>query len=585
MRQLIILFLLLTAGLTGVRANKDSLLTELSRTIPLSPRYDSARIGEINQLKQLLDAAGSAKGPTPDAAGGPAADLFAIHEKIYEAYKVFKYDSAYSYAIRLIGIARDRKDAGLMVAAELKLSFILLSAGLYKETYDSLHSLSARPVPDSLKGEYYTLWGRYYYDMAGYANDPYHSVDYDIRGNQYLDSALNFYKPASFEYTYYSGLKNFKQGKVNEAATFFEKLTGSSGLTDHQLALTTSTLSAIYFQQGDRDKAIDLLIEATVADIRSSTKETVAIFHLAELLYKRGDLKHAVMCIESAIANAEFYGARQRKIQASSILPLIEGERINGIEAQKSMLIRYAVLVTLLVLALIALAWIVLRQVKKLKRAQQALSEANDRQQVINRQLGEANHKLGEANHKLGEANHKLEESNHKLEESNLRLEDVNEKLEEANKIKEEYIGYFFNMDSEFYSKLDKIKASIEQKLQERRYDDIKFILNRIDARKEKEELLLSFDKIFLKLFPNFVTDVNSLLKEEDRIRLKEGELLTTDLRIFALMRMGVADPEKIAAILEYSVKTIYSYKSRIKIKAIIPGDEFEERIMQIKTL
>jgi Domain of unknown function (DUF6377) len=553
MKQFLISLLLVAAGLTNALADNDSLLTVLSTTLPMSAVYDSARIREIALLKESVFSDGQ-----------PLPGVFSRYEKIYEAYKLFSYDSAYSYAIRLVQIADQMQDAPHVVAAQLNLSFILLSAGLYKETYDSLHSLANRRVPDSLKGEYYSLWGRYYYDLAGYASDNYHSVDYDIRGDRYLDSALTFFNPASFEYIYYSGLKDFKQNKLREAATYFEKLLANPSLTDHQLALTTSTFSAIFLQQGDRDKAIDLLIQATVADIKSSTKETVAIFHLAELLYKRGDLRHAVQCIESATANAEFYGARQRKLQASTILPLIEGARISGIEAQKSLLVKYAILVTLLVLALILLARIILRQVKKLKLAQQALTEANAKQQEINRQLEESNRRLEVVNAKLGEAN---------------------DKLEEANKIKEEYIGYFFNIDSEFYSKLDKIKTTIEDKLRERRYEDIKFFLNKIDARKEKEELLLSFDKIFLKLFPHFVEEVNALLREEEHVRLKDGELLTTDLRILALMRMGVSDPEKIALILEYSVKTIYSYRSRIKNKAAIPGDEFEERVMQIKTL
>lgn len=553
MKELLISLSLLVAGLTNAHASNDSLLTELSKTISLTAAYDSARIREIGGLKESLSNAGTAL---------PV--VFAWNEQIYEAYKVFNYDSAYHYATRLIAIAREMKDAPHIVAAQMKLSFILLSAGLYKETYDSLLSLANCPVPDSLKGEYYSLWGRYYYDMAGYASDNYHSVDYDKLGTRYLDTALTFYAPSSFSYLYYSGLKNFKQGNTREASTFFEKLMADPSLTDHQLALTASTWSAIYLRKGDRDKTINLLIQATIADIRSSTKETVAIFHLAELLHKRGDLKYAVLCIESAIANAEFYDARQRKIQASTILPLIEGERVNGIEAQKSLLIKYAVLVTILVLALIALAYIILRQVKKLKQAQQALTAANAKQHIVNQQL---------------------EESNRQLAESNSRLEVVNESLEEANKIKEEYIGYFFNMDSEFYNKLGKIKTTIEQKLQEKRYDDIKFFLNKIDARKEKEELLITFDKIFLKLFPHFVEEVNALLREEERIRLKEGQMLTTDFRILALMRMGVTDPEKIASILEYSVKTIYSYRARIRNKATLPGDEFEERILRIKTL
>jgi len=538
MRTLLIPFFLLaaalttTAGLQHAHATSDSLLTELGRTIRQSAGYDSARTKDIGRIKESLSAPGL-----------PLTLIFERQEKIYEAYKIFTYDSAYSYALHLMRTARNMQDPKYMASAQLKLCFILLSAGLYKETFDSLRSLSARPIPDTLKGEYYIIWGRYYYDLAGYDNDHYHSVDYDIKANHYLDSALTFFHPNTFEYIYYSGLKYFKSGNTARAAGFFEPLLARPDLTDHQLALTASTLSAIYLAAGDRDQAIDLLIRATVADIRTSTKETVAIFHLAELLYKKGDLKHAVMCIESAIANAEFYGARQRKVQASSILPLIEGERINGIEAQKSLLIKYAILVTILVLALMALTWIIFRQVKKLQLAQQALTHANARQQEINHQL------------------------------------------EEANKIKEEYIGYFFNMDSEFYARLGKIKTTIESKLQERKYEDIRFFLNKIDARKEKEELLLSFDKIFLKLFPNFAAEVNSLLREEEKIRLKEGEWLSTDLRIFALMRMGVTDPEKIAQILEYSVKTIYSYKSRIKNKSFLSGDEFEERIMQIKTL
>jgi len=536
-----ILLLLLFAG--KAFATNDSLLTVLNSTIRQSPAYDAGKIRTIDSLKKNLPAT-----RTPLA-------LFDHQQAIYEAYKVFNYDSAYTSAITLVRLAGEMHDDAHLAAAQLKLSFILLSAGLYKEAFDSLSSLSTRTVPTDLKSEYYALWGRYYFDLAGYANDHYHSVDYDIRGVGYLDSALAYYPPSSFEYGYYSGLKNYKQGKAAAAAVFFEKLLADPHLSYHQLALTASTLAGISLQEGNIDKAIDLLTRATIADIRSSTKETVAIFHLAELLYKKENIREAVLCIESAVANAEFYGARQRKMQASTILPLIEGERVNGIEAQKSLLLRYAVIVTLLVLALMLLGWIILKQVKKLKLAQQALTEANAKQQAINSQLAE----------------------------SNRRLEEVNDKLEDSNRIKEEYLGYFFNVDSEFYGKLDKIKSTIEQKLREKRYDDIKFFLNKIDARKEKEELLLSFDKIFLKLFPDFVEEVNVLLREGEQVLPKEGELLSTDLRIFALMRMGVTDPEKIGQILEYSVKTIYSYKSRLKHKAAIPGDEFEDRIMRVK--
>ena len=102
---------------------------------------------------------------------------------------------------------------------------------------------------------------------------------------------------------------------------------------------------------------------------------------------------------------------------------------------------------------------------------------------------------------------------------------------------------------------------------------------------KEREELQKNFDRIFLKLFPNFIDAFNNLMKEEDKIKLKEGELLNTDLRIFALIRIGIHEPERIAGILEYSVNTINTYKTKIKNKSIVPNEEFEKRIMQIHSI
>src|SRR6202000_1489534 len=154
---------------------------------------------------------------------------------------------------------------------------------------------------------------------------------------------------------------------LDKAAAFFEQLLKGPPLPDHELALTASTLSGIYVQKGAMDKAIDLMIRAAIADIRSSTKETFAIFNLADLLYKKGDVRHASLCIETAIANAEFYGARQRKVQVSSILSLIESERINAVEAQRRLLVQYAVVVTVLLVVLAILIIVIRRQVKKLQ--------------------------------------------------------------------------------------------------------------------------------------------------------------------------------------------------------------------------
>ncbi|MBN8851698.1 MAG: tetratricopeptide repeat protein [Sphingobacteriales bacterium] len=437
-----------------------------------------------------------------------------------------------------------------IVYARLKTGFCLLSSGMFKETLDSLKEINIAGTPDSLKAEYYALMGRYYYDLGDFDNDAYNTPAYTTLGNKYIDSALQLYTPGTFPAIYYTGLKAIKTGDRPAAMTHLRKLLARSDLSDHELAVAASTLSDIYIYNSQPDTAMQLLIRAAIADIRSSTKETAAIFNLAQLLYKKGDVKNASSYIEAAISDASFYGARQRKVQVSAILPLIEGEKISRVEAQKRTLVTYSVITTLLLLIVIVLAIVIFRQVNKLKIAQRKITEAHE-----------------------------------KLQAANGRLVDTNYKLSEANKIKEEYIGYFFNADSEFFAKIEKFKKSLEQKIAYRKWEDLITLVNNTNLKKEKEELLQNFDKIFLKLFPDFIQGFNTLFKEEDRVQLKDHEFLNTDLRIFALIRMGIHDNEKIARILEYSVNTINTYKTKIKNKSIVPNEEFEQRIMEIKTL
>jgi Domain of unknown function (DUF6377) len=517
----------------AAQAASDSTLEALIHTIEHASVYDSAKSKRIATIRESLYARNDHS----------SADSFARFEQLYEEYKVFNYDSAYTYADKMQRLARNGKDTALITIAKLKYAFILLSAGLYRETYDTLLSVSIKGSPDSIKAAYYTLMGRYYYDIGSYDADKYHSVHYDFIASHYMDSALTHYPDGSFEKNYFTGLKLYKQGDTIGGGSYFEKLMATGKLTDHQLAVTASTLSGVYLQRGETDAAIGLLARAAIADIHAATKETFAIFNLAELLYKKGDVKYASVCIENAIANAQFYNARQRKAQVSNILSIIENQRIRAIEAQRRLAVQYGIAVTVFLAILAVLIVVIRKQVKKLEAAGKIITEAHALQQL------------------------------------------VNEKLEDANKIKEEYIGYFFKLDSEYFARLERLKKVIEQKLADRKYEDIRFVLNNIHPKKEKEELLRSFDKVFLRIFPNFVSIFNSLFKEEDQIRLADNELLNTDLRIFALIRIGITDNEKIAEILEYSVNTIYAYKTRIKNRSLIPNEEFEARIGTIKSV
>ncbi len=512
---------------------KDGLIEELNRAIDSADYYDEQKLRMINQIKQQ-----ESDIPFADQTG-----LFNLYLQLYDAYKIFNYDSAYSYCVKLRNIADQLQDSYLQDLSKMKLSFILLSSGMFKEAHDSLQEVRFTRFPDSLKAEYYALMARYCYDLADYGNDRYYTPGYNQKGNHYLDSALRLWNPSSFAYRYFSGLRNIRTGNRAAADVFFSDLMNDQGLSYHELALTASTLSDNYIEKDQTDTAIQLLIQAAIADIKTSTKETAAMFNLAALLFKRGDLVHSSAYIKKAIQDAFFYGARQRKIQVSAILPLIEGEKVSRIESEKKKLFTYAAGTTLLLMVLAALMVIIFRQLRKIKSAQQEITAAHIRQQ------------------------------------------EINQKLIEANKIKDEYIGYFFNGNSEFYAKMEKFKEKLEAKVRDRKLDEIKSLANTINIKKEREELLANFDRIFLKLFPHFIEEFNLLFLPEDQVVIKPPQLLNTDLRIYALIRIGIHDSEKIASILEYSVNTINTYKTKIKNKSTVPNEVFEQRIMMIKSI
>ncbi|HEY0609586.1 MAG TPA: DUF6377 domain-containing protein [Chitinophaga sp.] len=531
---------LLLMGNADAQSRRALQLQELSTAIQQADQYDAHRQQRIDSIKRLLATV------RPDDLSGQ----FGLYKSLYEEYRLFQFDSSYHYARKLREAALQMNDPARMAYARIKLGFSLLSSGMYKETLDSLSAVNVQQLPDSGKAEYYALLGRYYYDLGDFDNDKYHTPVYNILGGRYIDSALVLLPANTYEAAYYHGLKELKANNKAGALRILTGILERPSLTPHQVAVTTSTLSDLYIRNGQTDSAIQLLITAAIADIQASTKETSAAFNLASLLYKEGDVKHASLCINRAIADASFYGARQRKVQVSAILPLIEAQKLSMVESEKRKLLFYATTVTLLLLLIIGLGVIILRQVKKLQIAQKTITQAHIKELEINRQLAE-----------------------------------TNARLEDANKIKEKYIGYFFNFNAAFYDKMEKFKKSLEQKLADRKLDEIKSLITKINLRKEKEELVQHFDHAFLKLFPNFVTVFNSMFREEDQQVLEENELLNTDLRIFALIRMGIHDSEKIAHILQYSVNTITTYKTKIKNRSIVPNEEFEKRVMEIKAV
>jgi hypothetical protein len=533
MRIAIVGFLLFCSLTITAQVDTDSLISVLKKEIDQREIYVDEKIERIERLKQSLSKVRENNLETQ----------FEIYNGLYHQYKTFIYDSGFQYAKKLVNTAQQLNDSTKIAYARVKLGFILISSGMFKETFDSLKLVEVKYLVDSTRIDYYRLLSRAYSDLNIYNNDQHYRKYYVTLDQLYLDSALFASEVGSYHHYYLGGVKNIYLKNFEKSVDLIGRLIATQKLSYPQLAVNYYDLSNAYRNLKDEKRSIQYMVMSSLSDIRAATKETAAMHTLARMLYEKGDTENAYIFIKQALNDAEFYGARQRKVQIMAILPLIASARLNSVDEQRKVWFTYSAGVTILILIVVVFSIIISKQLKKLKIAELIIREANR------------------------------------------NLQEINHKLIEADKIKEEYIGYYFSNNSQYIDKIESFRNSIDQKLQTRKVDDIRYLVNTINPVHEREELYFNFDKIFLKLFPDFVGTFNSYFEPEHRIILKENQLLNTELRIFALIRLGIHDAEKIAKILGYSVNTIYTYKNRVKSKSIIPNDEFDDRIMGINSV
>jgi tetratricopeptide (TPR) repeat protein len=508
---------------TLAQKGTDSLIAQLDSTISDRQLYIDQKVDRINTHKQRLERVND------DAAYGVITD-------IYYEYKSFVYDSAAVYAAQLRDLANRLDDPVKIADSKIKMAFILVSSGFLNEALDTLQTVRLKGMPDEIKIQYYYLMVRTGYDLAGFSQNHYYGSRYAEFARAYVDSASALMPPRSVEYLIVNGLKDLHLGNISDAKAYYEALVFNYELNDQQFAIAASTLSFLYMVEGDVASSKNMLVKAAIADIQSCTKEAIALVKLADLLYKEGDIEKASQYIRLAMEDAEFYGARYRKQQVASVFPIIEGERLSREKAKRQMLLLYSMVITASVVVFIVFFSVIKRKNSKLEKAQQKISRANTQ-------------------------------------------------LEESNKIKEEYLWYFFNIIAEYIGKLDALKTTIANKLLSKKIDDLRQAAEYLDIKQERRKLFHNFDIVFLKLFPDFVNVFNSLLSPKHRIVMKDGQLLSVEMRIFALIRLGVHDHEKIAKILGYSLTTIYTYKTRIKAKAVVSSEVFDQTIANIPAL
>ncbi|HSD08271.1 DUF6377 domain-containing protein, partial [Flavobacterium sp.] len=431
--------------------------------------------------------------------------LYNTYMLLFDEYKSFKYDSAYYYLEEAKFKAIALKNPALLSKTKIKEGFILLSSGLFKEAIDTLNSIKPEELDIKTKYEYYTIKARVYYDLTDYNKDQRYSIQYIQMGNQYLKKALALTKPNTNEYWAAESLERMKQQDWEGAEKAFSYWINHFKLPPKYYGIATSSLGYIYSEGGDKNKAIEYLALAAIADIKNATKETVALRNLANELFKLGHIEVANRYVNLAMDDATFYDARHRKIEISSILPIIEKAQFSKVKSKNDLLENIIILLTLFALIIIFFLIIIVKQLKEKNASKKVMAEALT------------------------------------------KLQEMNVSLSETNTIKEEYIAYFIKASSDLINKIDHIQKSTIQKIISKKTDEVISSLKRYNVKDERQHLFHQFDEIFLKLFPTFITEFNDLFSNDHKSIVKKGELLNTELRIFALYRLGIQDANQMA--------------------------------------
>jgi len=488
---------------------------------------------------------------------------YLLSTALFNEYRSYKYDSAYSFAGKMLQYANGLKDPNQIAESKMNLAFSCVSAGLYKEASEISNSIDTTQLQINCKADVYSFLSTLNINMAGFSTEPY-STQYLRNSLRYCRASLSLYKKESPQAIMAQIRECQLENEYPKAIKISEQYISEKHPGLHDYAVVASTLGYFYQIRRDTTKAIEYFSAAAIADLKMATKETSAIRQLAELLFVQDDIQRAYSYAILALDDANFYNARQRKIEVGRVLPIIEAGRFDIIKQQKDKLMIYSGIISMLFILFMVATLIILKQKKRLNSARSMILKQNA---------------------DLLESNDQLTGIQKKISKQNVDLVHINERLKEVHRIKDEYIGYFFSANSAYLDKTEEFRKMVVRKIKNRQFDELIQLTAATDLRKDREEMFNLFDQIFMKLFPDFVIRYNELFNEGDRVNIKPDGMLTPEIRIFALIRLGITESERIANFLDFSLSTVKNYKTKAKNRSFIQNELFEHRIMEIESV
>lgn len=532
MRIFAISLLLINCIFINASNRLDSLLKVLDKTVEIKLEYTAQKEQQITALKYQLSYS------TVDE------QRFNLTDKLFKLYSNYKTDSAFYVAKERVALANKIGNTQMIGEANMNMAEALRTTGMYKEALELLDEIQKKGWNKYNEGYYMHLRHSLYLLMSDYSIADEDKRRYNSLIFNYKDSILKITPEDDISYYLVTSTKNIMLGEYQKA---LETMKVAYTL-DVSKAMVTYTMSEIYKYLGDTEQEKIYLAESAIADLKSGIKEYISLQELAAILFREGDVDRAYSYMKTSMDDAIFCNARLRMLEISRMLPIInESYDLKMQKEQNRLYWRSVVAIILAVVLLVTLSYIY-RQMK-------TLSSIRKYQKKMNVELKAMN-----------------EELNNK-----------NSELVDSNLIKEEYIGYVFNICSTYIDKLENFRITVNRKIKAGQTSDLEKMTSTSSlVADELKDFYKNFDSIFLNIYPTFIEDFNALMVEDGKIVPKDGDLLTPELRIYALVRLGINDSMKIADFLHYSPQTIYNYRLKIRNKMSVSKDEFPIALSQI---
>ena len=475
---------------------------------------------------------------------------YVLYDRIFNGYLKYDLDSALLYAHVKDRISRQAGDPELHFDAELDLAQRYLISGMYHVALEILFGMDTTSTrnPDNIALYYQTL-NSTYHGLGLTAKDPFLAGKYKESEAVYRQLSRSKLKEGSIDYYTVNADIFLRDKQPKQARKMLEDRLRNAEVPILDKSILHYWIAKTYQEEGNTEGEIEHYAISANYDGLAPVKASRSLIHLSSLLFERGDIDRAYGYIVRAYDDATRSDARIGLEEINKLLPHII-DAYEKVEAHRKRQLKGFLAITFLFLAALGAASILLnRDRKRIERMQKEIQRNNEEIKAINAQL-----------------------------------EEHVDQLKESNQIKDTYLGRYLSMFSEHINSLERYRSKLRVTAKSKDVEEIMQAL-KSDAFIDTERKVLydEFDATFLGVFPDFVGQLNGLLREEDRIGedLPPGKL-SNELRIFALIRLGVTESAKISQFLKKSPSTVYNYRVKLRNAALCDRDEFEKKLMEI---